>query len=410
MKTFKSLANDEKPKTQKTYAGFYFQGKRCMFTIPGFVCSNLLWDALRNLSPKNECEVKIFHEIGKSEYKHTHCVCLFPTRVKLASKKRWAEFAATVGSFDLKKISTDEHFQNCLNYSDSKKKKQGESTVVLDTIGEWVPDVPFHDQVCSFISSCKKWSEVLFSKDYGEYISGKLNWAHEVYNASRYVLDYKWPNGDTPLRWQAKAVDFFSEPCKDDRSIPWITDLKGNNGKSQLANYLLSHNDAFLCDGGRMQDIAYAYDNQPLVIFDLTRASKEYAPYRAMEAFKNGRIFSPKYKSLLKSFLPPHVLVLANWGPDRGPDVMSEDRFDEYFLNNFALDRELIARKSLGVPSSVKAPLEKARNRAGKRSRKRRRKRRKSKTNRSARHQPVYPIFDAPVDASQTVQSKTKER
>lgn len=65
-----------------------------------------------------------------------------------------------------------------------------------------------------------------------------------------------------------------------------------------------------------------------ICIFDLSRtqAEKIDAIYMAMEQFKNGRIFSPKYHSATKVFRTPHVVVFANYPPDLSK--LSQDRWD----------------------------------------------------------------------------------
>jgi hypothetical protein len=74
-------------------------------------------------------------------------------------------------------------------------------------------------------------------------------------------------------------------------------------------------------------DIAHAYNNETTVIIDLSRtqADKIDHIYSLMESFKNGRIFSPKYESISKTFKPCHVIVFANVIPDHAN--LSQDRW-----------------------------------------------------------------------------------
>jgi len=78
---------------------------------------------------------------------------------------------------------------------------------------------------------------------------------------------------------------------------------------------------------GKVADLAHAYKYEPVVVFDLSRtqADKLDAVYMAIENFKNGRIFSPKYDSHNKVFASTHVVVFANYPPDRSK--LSEDRW-----------------------------------------------------------------------------------
>lgn len=351
-------------KEKTTMSNFNFRGNRAMFTHPGHLDPQDVKQALSALLPKSaKPQVKILHEIGKSGYEHTHTVVLLSKRVKCASQKKWGKFRESLGQFDLKPISTDEHFMNALGYSMSEKKGKTDETskVVLDEIGDWKPEVPFHLQCIDFLQNVKSWKEVLINPEFSEYISGKMNWAREVYMHARMRSNFEFPSGRA-YDWQQTWIDFLKTPA-DNRTVHWVYDYKGGNGKSDLTNYLLSHQNAFLVDCGKIADIAYAYDNQPVVVFDLARDTEDYCPYRAMEAFKNGRFFSPKYNSCLKTFTPPHVVVFANYLPDESK--LSADRWDVIRLDDKVMDHAPTTRKmrleaeqknSTGCPISVKAP------------------------------------------------------
>ncbi len=103
-------------------------------------------------------------------------------------------------------------------------------------------------------------------------------------------------------------------------------DESGNQGKSWMASYL-STIGAFIVTNGKMADIAHAYNHEKIVIFDLarTQADKLDHVYQLMESFKNGRIFSPKYESVVKTFSPCHVIAFANFIPDHSK--LSQDRW-----------------------------------------------------------------------------------
>jgi hypothetical protein len=86
---------------------------------------------------------------------------------------------------------------------------------------------------------------------------------------------------------------------------------------------------------GRAQDIAFAYQSQPIVIFDISRPTKlELCNdlYTCAESLKNGRIFSSKYMSKTKSFKCPHVVFFSNAMPPVG--VWSADRLQFIQLSN----------------------------------------------------------------------------
>jgi hypothetical protein len=74
-------------------------------------------------------------------------------------------------------------------------------------------------------------------------------------------------------------------------------------------------------------DIAHAYKYEKITLIDLSRtqADKIDHIYSLMESFKNGRIFSPKYDSVFKTFEPCYVIVFANFIPEH--QKLSQDRW-----------------------------------------------------------------------------------
>ncbi len=136
--------------------------------------------------------------------------------------------------------------------------------------------------------------------------------------------------------WQVQALGWVTaEP--DNRHITWVIDKKGGAGKSMFVNYCIDNLDAVAFNNGKESDIAYCYEEQSIVLFDLPRA-KAHVNYVTMEDMKNGRLFSGKYESKNKRFNPPHVVVFANWLPDF--DKMSLDRWKIYNLENKTMTRE----------------------------------------------------------------------
>jgi len=124
--------------------------------------------------------------------------------------------------------------------------------------------------------------------------------------------------------WQEKAVKRLLE--QDDRKVLWYVDEVGNSGKSWLAKYIAAKLDGFYVSGGKTADIAYAYQYQELVVFDFTRTQEETVNYSAIEAFKNGMVFSPKYESGMKKCTGVKIICFSNWHPDT--TKLSEDRWD----------------------------------------------------------------------------------
>lgn len=105
----------------------------------------------------------------------------------------------------------------------------------------------------------------------------------------------------------------------------WYVDLEGGVGKTWLAKYLVATKGAFYMQGGKVADVAHAYGGQEYVVCDFTRDKEQVVQYSAIEAFKNGMLFSPKYDSTTKVFKPAKVICFSNWMPDTSK--LSMDRW-----------------------------------------------------------------------------------
>ena len=134
--------------------------------------------------------------------------------------------------------------------------------------------------------------------------------------------------------WQRAIVNLFLEPedAITGREIYWVWEPLGNVGKSVLATYLVDRCGAIEV-GGASRDASHAMaeyvasrgSGPRMVIFDLARSESGEIDYTAIEHIKNGKIFSPKYKSGMVRFNRPHCLVFANQPPDESQ--LSSDRW-----------------------------------------------------------------------------------
>ena len=141
----------------------------------------------------------------------------------------------------------------------------------------------------------------------------------------------KLPDFVPKYGWQSGVIDMLVEPAHA-RQICWIFDPFGDSGKTYLARYLRQERNAFYCNGGKSVDICFAYDCEPIVIFDYVRDAEGYVNYAVIEQLKNGILTSSKYESRTKIFATPHVLVFANFAPDQSK--FSRDRLSIIELNS----------------------------------------------------------------------------
>jgi hypothetical protein len=117
---------------------------------------------------------------------------------------------------------------------------------------------------------------------------------------------------------------------QSERRILFVVDEAGGKGKSVLAKHLMTENAAWACQGGKINDLMFAYDtNAKIVIFDMARCNNpDYYPWNFMENLKNGWFTSTKYKGGMKMFPAPKIIVFMNEEPPR--NKLSIDRYDVF--------------------------------------------------------------------------------
>lgn len=144
--------------------------------------------------------------------------------------------------------------------------------------------------------------------------------------------------------WQKDLEGFCICPWQaDKRTVHWYWEAEGNIGKSAIAKYLMWHHGAQLV-GGKGTDIMYelsqakprTQEQNPkrCIIADISRTKADWLSglYATLETLKNGIIMGGKYDSQTACMLPPCIICLANFEPDRS--AMSEDRWDIVNVGN----------------------------------------------------------------------------
>lgn len=133
---------------------------------------------------------------------------------------------------------------------------------------------------------------------------------------------------DHPLRdWQRDLNTVLNAPA-DDRTVIFVVDTTGNQGKSWFADYYESlHDNVQIILPARKVDMAYELNELTRVLFvDAPRSKQgEFIQYDFLEDIKNGRVFSPKYESRTKHLQKCHVVCLMNEQPDM--TKLSHDRY-----------------------------------------------------------------------------------
>lgn len=144
--------------------------------------------------------------------------------------------------------------------------------------------------------------------------------------------DYNHPKMEYTLAelrdWQRQALEKLKN--QSERKILFIVDEEGGKGKSALAKHIMTTMKSWACQGGKINDLMYAYDESAeYVIFDMARCNNpDYFPWNFMENLKNGWFTSTKYKGGMKMFNPPKIAVFMNESPPQ--NKLSQDRYDVF--------------------------------------------------------------------------------
>lgn len=146
--------------------------------------------------------------------------------------------------------------------------------------------------------------------------------------------------------WQ-QSIFNITDTEPDDRSIIWVYDKNGKNGKTRFCKFIKHKANAIIITGGGLKDIAQVIagevddggrnmDNLTSIIFNFARTTENIS-YQAIEALKDGLITSTKYHSKGFDFNCPHVFIFSNSKPDINRLTM--DRWKIYTINE---SKELI--------------------------------------------------------------------
>ncbi len=290
------------------------RGKNWCFTLNNYTSDD--YDRLTQLVDKDECVYIIFgKEIGDSGTPHLQGFIAFSKRVYMTDVK--------------KRISRTAHFELARQVPESIEycKKDGdvfESGVLPAGQGKRTDIDDFKLDVKGGLLNFKDIREK-HSVVYAKYKSFVME----------YVVDNS-PQRTVPTyvlhEWQQDLLTKL-DADPDDRTIQFVVDQTGNNGKTWFAHWYASKNTncQVMCPGKRA-DMAYILRTDiRVLIMDAPRSKQgEFIQYDFLEDVKNGYVFSPKYESSVKSLQNLHLVVLMNEPPDL--TKLSFDRFDITYL------------------------------------------------------------------------------
>ena len=139
--------------------------------------------------------------------------------------------------------------------------------------------------------------------------------------------------------WQKEAFALFNKPAND-RTVTWIYDEQGNNGKSWFQNYVqayFGYHRVFRCDLRiKHKDMCNILRKRStttvdIFLFNDSRSIKGEEPnmYRILEDIKDGAATTSKYDNQRIKFQTPNfIMVFSNSWPNRRH--LSKDRWEIY--------------------------------------------------------------------------------
>lgn len=197
--------------------------------------------------------------------------------------------------------------------------------------GHWKPDKNSRKvaiaKLNEAIDKAKTFDDLINDDDVSGTLKTSMNYARARFNAKAAPRQ----EGVQLRAWQVALMnELVTTP--NDRKIIWYVDEDGGKGKTFMSRFLYANHGAAIL-GGKSKDMFYAYKNENIVIFDLSRATVSEDgqvwdfDYEAMESIKDGLFFNTKYESGARyREEPAHVIVFANGWPLM--DKLSLDRWD----------------------------------------------------------------------------------
>lgn len=250
---------------------------------------------------------------------HYQCYVQYIKKVRMTTVKE--DFGRTV-HVEASRGSDEDNYNYCTKEGDFTEFGTRNNTVGNRS--------DLHDAVEA--SKTMSFDELSVHEVHATTVARHMMYFRHVYNmkANKAGIDQLRANfaDFVPRPWQQDLLTILTE-TPDLRKFHWYFDGMGNTGKSYFSDYLVAYQDAVVFTSGKMADITLAYKNESIVVFDLTRtqADKMDHIYALIEGFKNGRLFSPKYESVIKTFPKPHVIVFANFIPEDKFNKLSQDRW-----------------------------------------------------------------------------------
>ena len=120
--------------------------------------------------------------------------------------------------------------------------------------------------------------------------------------------------------WEEEIILRYNEHLekRDCRTIYWIIDTKGGKGKTTFCKYLIVNLNFGYFSSGKANDICQYFNTnrKKAYCMNFSRASESTIQYQAIEAIKDGLVFSGKYESTHIIMNSPFIIGFSNWMPE----------------------------------------------------------------------------------------------
>lgn len=301
---------------------FYFQNQKVMLTYKTHINKEHMLLFLRMVNggnPPKKCYMA--HENGKDDpitpYEHTHVVVDFGKRIQ-SHDCRFLDFTGIHPH--ISKITKPKSWKKACKYITKEDK-----TVILED------DDKFNDVPCSVtqvwnyknmqeaLQNTRKFSDVL--PTIALFKCKPMEWEGETCVIT---------DPEMFLPWQ-KRIWYEIHKIPDNRTIHWIYDEVGNNGKTQFMKYCgsaIRDKVMWLEPNGTVRDMLHVINYNinsngwrgNTFIINLARSATTSSDmphvYKLIENLKDGIIFSTKYEGGQLLMPSPHIIVLSNTMPD----------------------------------------------------------------------------------------------
>lgn len=295
---------------------FRFQNQKAMFTYKTHI-DKVAWDTwVKGKIPRTR-RVYIAHENGEGDeitpYEHTHIVVDFG-EVFQTQNVRYFDWEGIHPH--ISKIKTSVQWKKACKYICKE-----DTTVTLVEDDEWsiANDIWRHDSVQAALEKCTSLRDVM--PTIALFQQKEVSWGNEI-NCSIKSLEDMYP-------WQRQIYDFcYTKP--NDRTVYWIYDEGGCQGKTQLIKYMTINDEnkvMWIVPSGSTRDIIHMVMEQikmgwrgDTVMINLSRSATSSSDmghvYRVIEDLKDGMIYSSKYMGGKMLIPSPHVIVMSNKLPE----------------------------------------------------------------------------------------------